>query len=85
MMLNEVEGVYCAEPQGATFVFPRYDTSLSSTDLSELLVQEEGVVVTPGIGFGVSGENHFRIALMRSPAPRVIEGTEKIVRLLSKL
>lgn len=84
MLLNEVEGVYCAQPQGATFVFPRYDNSLPSTELSELLVQDEGVVVTPGIGFGMSGENHFRIALMRSPAPRVIEGAERIVRFLSK-
>jgi len=48
-------------------------------------VEEEGVVVTPGAGFGESGENHFRIALMRSPADRVVEGADRIARGLGKL
>ena len=58
---------------------------MSSTELSELFVDEEGVVVTPGVGFGLSGENHFRIALMRSPAERVLEGAQRIVRVLEGL
>jgi aspartate/methionine/tyrosine aminotransferase len=53
--------------------------------LSELLVDEEGVVVTPGVGFGLAGENHFRIALMRSPAERVLEGAQRIARVLEGL
>ena len=66
-------------------MFPRYDAPIPSTELSELLVDEEGVVVTPGVGFGLSGENHFRIALMRSPAERVLEGAQRIVRVLEGL
>ena len=83
-LLNSVTGVTCPIPQGATFVFPRYDLPISSSVLSELLVEEEGVVVTPGVGFGLSGENHFRIALMRSPVERVLEGTQRIVRFLER-
>ena len=48
-------------------------------------MDEEGVVVTPGGGFGLSGENHFRIALMRSPAERVLEGAQRIARVLEGL
>ena len=66
-------------------MFPRYDSPISSNALSELLVEEEDVVVTPGVGFGLSGENHFRIALMRSPVERVLEGAQRIVRFLERL
>ena len=53
--LSQVPGVHCPLPQGATFLFPRYSADVSSTELAERLVEREGVVVTPGIGFGESG------------------------------
>ncbi|MEE8443533.1 MAG: pyridoxal phosphate-dependent aminotransferase [Dehalococcoidia bacterium] len=83
--LNQVPGVYCRLPQGATFLFPRYSGRCSSVELSQMLVERESVVVTPGSGFGECGEGHIRIALMRSPADRVIEGVERIARLLETL
>lgn len=83
--LNGVPGVHCSMPQGATFLFPRFSASCSSVELAELLVDRAGVVVTPGSGFGDSGEGHFRVALMRSPADRVIEGVERIARVLETL
>ena len=58
---------------------------MTSEELAELLVEREGVVVTPGAGFGESGEGHFRIALMRSPTARVLEGVERIAHLLESL
>ena len=63
-------------------MFPRFSKDISSVDLATRLVEEQGVVVTPGVGFGECGEGHFRIALMRSPADRVLEGTERIARAL---
>ena len=83
--LYQIPGVHCPLPDGATFLFPRYSADLASAELAELLVEREGVVVTPGAGFGESGEGHFRIALMRSPADRVLEGVERIARLLESL
>ncbi len=56
------------------FVFPRFSADLNSNKLSKILVDQAGVAVSPGVGFRDSGEPHFRIALMRSPADRVIEG-----------
>ena len=84
-ILNRVPGVYCPIPQGATFVFPRYPGRKSSVEVAQLLVEREGVVVTPGAGFGDSGEGHIRIALMRSPAERVIEGADRIAKVLATL
>ena len=80
--LNRVPGVHCALPQGATFVFPRYPGGRPSEDVARLLVEREGVVVTPGASFGDCGDGHFRIALMRSPAALVLEGAERIARVL---
>ena len=74
-----------SKAEGATFVFPRCDGTLSSAELATLLVEQEGVVVTPGVGFGECGVGHFRIALMRSPAERVVEGAQRIARALAEL
>lgn len=83
--LYQVPGVHCPLPEGATFLFPRYSVDLASAELADLLVEREGVVVTPGAGFGESGEGHLRIALMRSPAERVLAGVERVARLLESL
>ena len=83
--LYQVPGVHCPLPEGATFLFPRYSGERSSEELAALLVEREGVVVTPGSGFGESGEGHVRIALMRAPAERVLEGVERIARVLEAL
>ena len=83
--LNAVPGVHCPVPQGATFVFPRYSAEISSVEMANLLVDRHGVVVTPGAGFGNSGEGHLRIALMRSPAEQVREGVERIADALESM
>ena len=83
--LYQVPGVHCPLPEGATFLFPRYSADLTSVELADLLVEREGVVVTPGAGFGAGGEGHLRIALMRSPAEQVLEGVERVARVLESL
>ena len=84
-ILNQTDRMYCPLPEGATFVFPRVSSQYSSVELATLLVEEEGVVVTPGSGFGECGESHFRIALMRSPADRVETAAKKISDFIGKL
>ena len=83
--LYQAPGVHCPLPEGATFLFPRYGADLPSAELAQLLVEREGVVVTPGAGFGENGEGHFHIALMRSPADQVLAGVERIARFLESL
>jgi len=51
-----------------------YDTSI---DFSADLLEKTGLVVTPGVGYGPSGEGFFRIS-MTAPDARIDEGLERL-------
>jgi aspartate/methionine/tyrosine aminotransferase len=65
--LNELPGVSCQEPQGAFYAFPNI-TALgnSSAELAELLLEEAGVALLPGSGFGRYGEGYLRLSYANS-------------------
>jgi aspartate/methionine/tyrosine aminotransferase len=50
-------------------------------EFATLLVQEAGVVVAPGSGFGEYGEGFVRFALVE-PVPRPREALKRIERVL---
>ncbi len=55
---------YEFQPLKATFyLWVKTPKGLSSQDFCKKLIEEAGIVVTPGSGFGPSGEGYFRIAL----------------------
>ena len=56
-------------------------SALTSLEFATLLVQEAGVVVSPGSGFGEYGEGFVRFALVE-PEPRLIEAVTRIARVL---
>ncbi|MCL4308511.1 MAG: pyridoxal phosphate-dependent aminotransferase [Candidatus Thermoplasmatota archaeon] len=60
--LSKVRGLAFVRPQGAFYVFPKYDLPLPSVEFCGALLQEERVAVVPGIAFGPHGERHFRIS-----------------------
>jgi alanine-synthesizing transaminase len=39
---------------------------MGSLEFSKLLLREGGVAVSPGVGFGESGEGHVRFALVEN-------------------
>ncbi len=41
------------------------------------LLEQKGLIVTPGVGYGPSGENFFRIS-MTSPDERIDEGLARL-------
>ncbi len=55
--------------------------ALTSLEFATLLVQEAGVVVAPGSGFGEYGEGFVRFALVESE-PRLREAVKRIQRVL---
>ena len=57
-------------------------SALTSLEFATLLVQEAGVVVAPGSGFGELGEGFVRFALVE-PTPRLAEAVKRIARVLS--
>ena len=56
-------------------------SALTSLEFATLLVQEAGVVVAPGSGFGEYGEGFVRFALVE-PKPRLREAVKRIERVL---
>lgn len=79
--LDELSNLFSySKPRGAYYVFPRYKSNLSSVDFSLKVLQECGVIVVPGIGFGQAGENHIRISFGGEYAE-----IEKAFELLKKL
>ncbi len=53
---------------------PKY---ASSVDFCADLLEQKGLVVTPGVGYGPSGENYFRIS-MTSPDERIQRGMDRL-------
>ncbi|MBI4610994.1 MAG: LL-diaminopimelate aminotransferase [Candidatus Rokubacteria bacterium] len=66
-------------PKGTFFVWAPVPGGLDSRAFASRLLDEVGVVVTPGVGFGPSGEGFYRIALTVD-ASRLAEAMERVKR-----
>jgi len=65
--LNSVKGFSCYLPQGAFYAFPSIrGTGYSSDQMSTLLMEELGIVVSPGPIFGEHGEGFIRFCYANS-------------------
>ncbi len=65
--LNAIPGISCVVPSGAFYAFARLHTVDNDAQWCSDLMQETGVVVVPGSGFGQRpGTQHFRIVLLPS-------------------
>jgi alanine-synthesizing transaminase len=56
---------------------------MGSLEFSRRLIEEAGVCVSPGIGFGRAGEGHVRIALVEDEA-RIRAAAERLARFIEK-
>ncbi len=76
-----------AAPQGTMFVWaelPGPYAELGSLEFSKMLLREAKVAVSPGIGFGPSGDGHVRFALVENDH-RTSQAVRGIRRALDKL
>jgi aspartate/methionine/tyrosine aminotransferase len=65
--LNEVPNVSCRTPQGAFYAFPDISrTTIPSEELADRLLEEAGVALLAGDGFGAQGKRHLRISYANS-------------------
>ena len=67
-------------PKAAFFVWAPVPHQKDSREFATRLLEEAGVVVTPGVGFGPSGEGFYRIALTLG-AERIAEAMERLQKL----
>ncbi|MFQ5507819.1 MAG: pyridoxal phosphate-dependent aminotransferase [Leptospirillia bacterium] len=90
--LNDMEGIWCFEPQGAFYVFPRIahyfgmkagDTEITnSVEMAGYLLDSAKVSVVPGGAFG--GDEYVRISFATS-MEQLTEGLNRIEAALKNL
>ena len=65
----QANGWKVAKPQAAMYVWAKLPDAWGtrSVEFGQQLVQATGVAVSPGAGFGKSGEGYIRLALVQAP------------------
>ncbi len=64
-------------PKATFYLWVKVPDAYKSTQLATRLLEDAGVVVTPGIGFGDPGEGFFRIALSQN-SERLAEAVKRL-------
>jgi aspartate aminotransferase len=90
-MLNEIDGVFCPEPEGAFYVYPSVKDLLgreirgkrpaTSAELATLILDEAEVAVVPGEAFGTPG--YLRLSYALGDAD-LAEGIGRVQKLLAE-
>jgi len=70
-------GLPCEAPSGTFYVWVPVPRGITAAALATRCLTEAGVVVTPGNGFGESGEGYIRLTLC-SPTERLREAVERL-------
>ena len=70
-------GLECASPRATFYLWAKTPAGYSSVAFTERVLKETGVVITPGSGFGKSGEGYVRFSLT-VPNSRLQEAVGRI-------
>jgi LL-diaminopimelate aminotransferase len=70
-------GIHVRKPRGTFYIWAHVPKGITSADFCEKLIEEKGIVVTPGSGFGEEGEGFFRISITTAE-DRIREGIERL-------
>lgn len=83
--LNALPGVSCRVPRGAFYAFPDVSkVPLGAQELADQLLEQAGVAVLAGAGFGAGGADHLRISYANS-RPRLEQALERMEKFLRAL
>lgn len=75
-------GFECEVPKAAMYLWIPLPPHIRSKLFADRLMEDAGVVVMPGAGFGAGGEGYFRISFITSPE-RIREAAERAGRVLA--
>ena len=70
-------GLRVSPPRASLYVWARVPDGTTSVQYATRLLDEVGVVVTPGVGYGPSGEGYVRLSLT-IPDERLEEGVRRL-------
>ena len=79
--LNEIPDVTCLMPEGAFYVFP--NVSAYGEGVADYLLQEAGVALLDGAGFGEQGNGYMRVSYANS-LPNIEKALERIADALER-
>ncbi len=75
-MLNSI-GLEAKLPKASLYVWAKVPEGYNSMDFAADLLEQVGVVVTPGIGYGQSGEGYVRLSLT-IPDAGLVKGLSRL-------
>ncbi len=71
-------------PKATFYIWAPVPKGYTSASFAEYVLDKAGIVITPGSGYGPSGEGYFRISLT-IPEERVMEAAERLKKHLGKV
>ncbi len=72
-------GLGVTSPVASLYIWARVPPGHSSISFATRLLEEAGVVVTPGVGYGSTGEGYIRLSLT-TPDAELQEGLSRLLR-----
>lgn len=82
-LIEQCDYLSCRKPDGAFYLFMKYEGSMPSSELAIKILEEKGVALIAGSVFGVE-ENYLRVSLA-SELPAILEGIKRTNDLLATL
>jgi LL-diaminopimelate aminotransferase len=76
------EGFETAPPRATMYLWIPLPDGLPSATFQRRALEDVGVVILPGTGFGAGAEGFFRVALT-VPTPRLVEAAQRLGRVLA--
>ena len=77
-------GLDVSLPKATFYVWASVPKGYTSVQFAQLLLEQAGIVATPGVGFGSSGEGYIRFALTKE-VERIKEAVGRIDKIRSKI
>ena len=77
-------GFQCEAPKATMYLWIPLPEGIPSAQFADRLMNQEGVIVLPGSGFGEGGEGFFRISFITSPG-RIAEAAQRAGRVLQQM
>jgi LL-diaminopimelate aminotransferase len=73
-------GLSVNPPKATFYIWAPVPEGFTSISFAKILLEEAGIVATPGVGFGEAGEGYIRFALTK-PVERINEAVERMKKL----
>ena len=77
-------GLDVRPPKATFYVWASVPKGYTSVQFAQLLLEQAGIVATPGVGFGSSGEGYVRFALTKE-VERIREAVGRIEKIRTKI